>query len=71
MNLILRPHENLNDPTWSVIISLIIFLIGVLYYVAYILNLSFKEIQEDGQVREQGQERSDEAESRKRDCEES
>ena len=71
MNLILRPHENLNDPTWSVIISLIIFLIGVLYYVAYILNLSFKEIQEDGQVREQGQERSIEAESRERDCEES
>jgi hypothetical protein len=57
MNLLLRPNENINDPTWSVIISLIILLAGVLYYVAYILRLSFKELQEDVQVREQGQER--------------
>jgi len=47
MNLILRPLEDVNDPTWSVIISLIILLVGVVYYVSYILKLAFKEL-EDG-----------------------
>lgn len=47
MNLILRPHENLNDPTWSVIIFLLIFLVGVFYYVVYILRVAYKEL-EDG-----------------------
>ncbi|AOO10259.1 hypothetical protein RW03080701_109 [Synechococcus phage S-RIM8] len=42
-----------------------------LYCVVYILRLAFKEMQEDGQVREQGQEGSIEAESRQRDCKES
>jgi len=39
MNLILRPHENLNDPTWSVIISIALLLVGVLYIVVYILSI--------------------------------
>ena len=39
MNLILRPHENLNDPTWSVIISIALLLVGVLYIVVYILGI--------------------------------
>ena len=56
MNLILRPHENLNDPTWSVIILLGCGLAFTLYCVIYILRLSFKELEEDVQVREQGQE---------------
>jgi len=43
MNLILRPHENLNDPVWSVIISIIILLIGVVYIVVYILSIDDKE----------------------------
>ena len=47
MNLLLRPLEDVNDPTWSVIISLIILLVGVVYYVSYILKLAFKEL-EDG-----------------------
>lgn len=42
-----------------------------LYCVAYILIMAYKEMHEDGQVREQGQEGSIEAESRQRDCEES
>ena len=71
MNLLLRPHENLNDPVWSVIILLGCGLIFTLYCVIYILRLSFKELEEDGQVREQGQEGSIQAESRERDCEES
>ena len=71
MELLLRPLEDNNDPTWSVIILLLCGLAFTLYCVAYILRLSFKELQEDGQVREQGQEGSIEAESRQRDCEES
>ena len=43
MNLLLRPHENYNDPTWSVIISIIILLIGVLYIIIYILGIDESE----------------------------
>ena len=68
MELILRQHQNLNDPVWSVIILLCCGLAFTLYCVIYILRLSFKELEEDGQVREQGQEGSIEAESRERDC---
>ena len=46
MNLVLRPLENINDPTWSVIISLVIFLAGVLYYVAYIIKMANDEMKE-------------------------
>jgi len=68
VELILKPLENVNDPVWSVIILLCCGLAFTGYCVIYILRLSFKELQEDGQVREQGQERSIEAESRERDC---
>ena len=71
MELILRPHENLTDPVWSVIILLCCGLAFTVYCVVYILRLSFKELEDDGQVREQGQEGSIKAESRQRDCEES
>ena len=43
MNLILRPHENLNDPTWSIIWSIVILLIGVIYIIYYILSIDEKE----------------------------
>lgn len=49
VNLILRPLDNVNDPVWSVIITLIILLVGVSYYIRYILMLAFKELLEDGQ----------------------
>ena len=39
MNLILRPHENLNDPTWSVIIMVALLLVAVFYIVVYILSI--------------------------------
>ena len=74
MELILKPHENLNDPVWSLIILLGCGLIFTLYCVIYILRLSYKELEEDVQVREQGQEghcKQQEAELGKRDCEES
>ena len=61
-------EPNLEAPVWSVIILLCCGLAFTLYCVIYILLLSFKELKEDGQVREQGQEGSIEAESRERDC---
>jgi len=63
--------KDINDPVWSVIILLCCGLAFTLYCVVYILRLSFKELEDDGQVREQGQEGSIKAESRQRDCEES
>ena len=74
MELILRPNENLNDPVWSVIILLCCGLAFTLYCVIYILRLSYKELEENVQESEQGQEgdcKQQEAESRERDCEES
>ena len=47
MNLILRPLENSNDPVWSVIISLIILLSGVTYYIVYIMRMAFDELKDD------------------------
>jgi len=44
MNLVLRPHENLGDPTWSVIISLVILLAAVSYYIYTLMRMSFKEL---------------------------
>ena len=64
-------EPNVEAPVWSVIVLLCCGLAFTLYCVIYILRLSFKELEEDGQVREQGQEGSIQAESRERDCEES
>ena len=47
MNLLLRPLDNVADPVWSVIISLIILLGGVTYYIVYIMRMAFDEL-EDG-----------------------
>ena len=47
MNLVLRPLSDVNDVTWSIIISLIILLIGVTYCIVYILRMAFDEL-EDG-----------------------
>ena len=44
MNLLLRPLNDINDPTWSVIISLLILLFGVGFYVIYILKISYMEL---------------------------
>ena len=48
MNLLLRPLNDINDPTWSVIISLIILLIGVGWVIRYILLVDTREAQENG-----------------------
>ncbi len=44
MNLLLRPLDNVTDPVWSVIISLIILLGGVTYYIVYIMRMAFDEL---------------------------
>ena len=46
MNLLLRSLNDYNEPTWSVIISLAILLVGVLYYVAYILRMASDEMKD-------------------------
>ena len=47
MNLLLRPLDNANDPVWSVIISIIILLAGVFYYIVYIMRMAFDELNHD------------------------
>ena len=47
MNLLLRPLNDVNDVTWSIVISLIILLFGTAYYIYTIMSLAFKEL-EDG-----------------------
>ena len=46
MNLILRPLADYNDVTWSIVISLIILLIGVAYYIYTIMTLAFQELED-------------------------
>ncbi len=47
MNLVLRPLSDVNDVTWSIVISLIILLFGVGYYIYTIMKIAFAEL-EDG-----------------------
>ena len=48
MNLLLRPLNDVNDPVWSVIISIIILLIGVSWVIRYILLVDTREAQDHG-----------------------
>ena len=48
MNLLLRPLNDVNDPTWSIIISLLILLAGVAWVIKYILGIDAREAQEHG-----------------------
>ena len=43
MELFLRPLENPNGVTWSIIWSLIILLAGVFYVIVYILGIDERE----------------------------
>jgi len=47
MNLFLRPLEDVNDVTWSIIWCLIILLIGVSYYIYTIMNMAFAEMDDE------------------------
>ena len=48
MNLLLRPLEDINDPVWSVIFSIMLLLIGVGWVVRYILLVDTREAQDHG-----------------------
>ena len=46
MNLFLRRClADVNDITWSIVISLLILLAGVSYYIYTIMKLAFKELE--------------------------
>ena len=47
MNLFLRPLEDVNDVTWSIIWSLVLLLGGVFYYIVTIMKLAYKELEEE------------------------
>ena len=47
MNLILRPLEDVNDVTWSIVISLLILLAGVTYYIYTIMTIAFQEMEDE------------------------
>ena len=47
MNLLLRPLSDVNDVTWSIVISLIILLAGVGYYIYTIMSLAFEELEDE------------------------
>ena len=48
MNLLLRPLNDYNDVTWSIVISLIILLIGVAWVIKYILGIDAMEAEQHG-----------------------
>jgi len=48
MNLLLRPLSDINNPTWSVIISLLILLFGVGYYIYTLMSLAYQELEDGG-----------------------
>ena len=52
MNLFLRPLEDVNDVTWSIIWCLIILLGGVAYYIYTIMKMAFQEMEEEDESRE-------------------
>ena len=48
MNLLLRPLNDINDVTWSIVISLLILLAGVTYYIYTIMNMAYAELNDAG-----------------------
>ena len=47
MELFLRPIADVNDVTWSIVISLLILLAGVSYYIYTIMSMAFKELDDE------------------------
>ena len=54
MELILRPLEDVNDVTWSIVWCLIILLAGVTYYIVYIMRMAFDELNDGGTNQPEG-----------------
>ena len=57
MNLLLRPLNDVNDVTWSIVISLLILLAGVGYYIYTIMMMAFDELENDSDKIEKSQPR--------------
>jgi uncharacterized membrane protein len=49
MNLLLRPLSDVNDVTWSIIISLLLLLGGVAYYIYTIMKMAFEEMEDESE----------------------
>ena len=47
MELFLRPLDDPNGVTWSIIWSLVILLVGVGYYIYTIMKLAFEELEDE------------------------
>ena len=47
MELFLRPLEDVNDVTWSIIWCLVLLLAGVSYYIVYIMRMAFDEMKDE------------------------
>ena len=47
MNLVLRPLADTNDVTWGIIISILILLAGVAYYIYTIMSMAFEELDDE------------------------
>ena len=47
MNLFLRPLADVNDVTWSIIWGIVILLVGVSYYIVYIMRMAFNELNDE------------------------
>ena len=54
MNLVLRPLNDINDVTWSIIISILILLAGVAYYIYTIMKLAYSELEDAEPNRTEG-----------------
>tara|TARA_B100000035_G_scaffold263358_1_gene235037 strand:- start:422 stop:628 length:207 start_codon:yes stop_codon:yes gene_type:complete len=54
MNLFLRPLVDVNDITWSIVVSLIILLAGVSYYIYTIMSYAFEELADAGSNQQKG-----------------
>ena len=54
VNLILRPLEDVNDVTWSIIWCMVILLAGVTYYIVYIMRMAFDELNDGGSNQQEG-----------------
>jgi hypothetical protein len=47
MNLFLRPLADYNDVTWSIVVSILILLAGVAYYIYTIMSMAFEELDDE------------------------
>ena len=45
MNLFLKPLNDVNNVTWSIVWCMIILLVGVGYYIYTIMNMSYQEME--------------------------